>query len=205
MVRGRVSRWCAGGAARGTRPNGGRPPTLWSVTPAHSYERSFWGRRIALTLLLLVALALAGYVGSVVGPHFKGNGGSSAPPTTARDATTTTTSVVPAKVSVVVANGTQEPNAAAHFTQQLQEKGWNLSTPRNTTAAASATAIYYAPSHEAAAAEVASQLDVAATSVQPLTASVPVANASLFDVVVVIGPDLAGSGFPTTTTTVPTT
>ena len=38
-----------------------------------------------------------------------------------------------------------------------------------------------------------------ATAVQPLTAAVPVPNATGSYVVVVIGSDLAGSGFPATT------
>ncbi len=59
-----------------------------------------------------------------------------------------------------------------------------------------------------AAVLVASELGVQMTAVQPLGSAVPVANATGLDVVVVIGSDLAGSGFPATTaptTTVPTT
>jgi hypothetical protein len=102
-----------------------------------------------------------------------------------------------------VVNGTQEPNAGAHFTQQLQQSGWNVSTPQNSTSAATTTTIYYAPSQQPAAALVASELGVPATAVQLLTAAVPVANATGLDIVVVIGPDLAGNGFPATA--VPTT
>ena len=100
-------------------------------------------------------------------------------------------------------NGTQEPNAGAHFTQQLQQQGWSVSVPKNATSAASATTVYYAPSKQPAAALVASELGVPSTAVKPLTAATPVANVAGLDVVVVIGPDLAGNGFPATT--VPTT
>ena len=98
-----------------------------------------------------------------------------------------------------MANGTQEPNAGAHFAQQLQQQGWNVSVPQNTTTAASTTTIYYAPSQQPAATLVASELGVPVSAVQPLTGTVPVANAAGLDVVVVLGPDLAGNGFPATT------
>ena len=100
---------------------------------------------------------------------------------------------------MLVANGTQEPNAAGHFAQQLQQQGWNVSVPKNTTSAASSTTIYYAPSQQQAASLIASELGVPTTAVQSMSAGVPVANPTGLDVVVVIGPDLAGNGFPATT------
>ncbi len=103
-------------------------------------------------------------------------------------------------VKVLVANGTQEPNAAAHFTQQLQQQGWSVGTPGNTTTAVSSTTIYYAPSRQQAAAIIATELGVATTAVQPMSPTVPVPNANGDDVVVVIGSDLAGTGFPSSTT-----
>ena len=104
-----------------------------------------------------------------------------------------------ASVKVLVANGTQEPNAAGHFSQQLQEQGWNTAVPQNTTSAASSTTIYYTPSQQQAALLVASELRVPMTAVQSMSAAVPVANTTGVDVVVVIGSDLAGTGFPATT------
>jgi hypothetical protein len=154
----------------------------------------------------LVALALAGYAGSVVGPHFKT---TSTPPTTSASTLppSTTTSTVPhASVKVLVANGTQQPNAAGHFTQQLQQQGWNVGTPTNSTSAASTTTVYYVPSKQPAAALIASELGVPTTAVQAMSTAVPVPTTTGIDVVVVIGADLAGSGFPATTaTTAPTT
>jgi hypothetical protein len=152
-----------------------------------------------LTLAFLVALALAGYVGSVVGPHFKATSTSTTTPPSGHPLSTTTSTVAHSKVTVLVANGTQEPNAAGHFAQQLQQQGWNVSTPKNTTSAAPSTTIYYAPSQQQAAALIASELGVAMTSVQSLSAGVPVADTTGLDVIVVIGPDLAGNGFPATT------
>jgi hypothetical protein len=102
-------------------------------------------------------------------------------------------------VKVLVANGTQQPNAAGHFTQQLQQQGWNVAVPRNTTSAASSTTIYYAPSQQQAAVVIASELGVPTSAVQAMSTAIPVSNSTGSDVVVVIGSDLAGNGFPATT------
>jgi len=168
------------------------------VGPLHSYPREPQGRRIGIAVALVVALALAGYIGSVVGPHFKGSSSSTTTAPTLPPSTTTST-VAHASVKVLVANGTQEANTAGHFTQLLQQQGWNVGTPTNSTSSASTTTVYYAPSKQQAAALVASAIGAPATAVQPLSATVPVANAAGIDVVVVIGADLAGQGFPATT------
>jgi LytR cell envelope-related transcriptional attenuator len=182
----------------------------------HSYQGgSSWGRRFGIALVLVVALAVAGYVGSVVGPHFKSNAASTSVTTTtsAQQGSTTTTTTPHASVKVLVANGTQESNTAAHFTQILQQQGWNTQTPTNSTAPAATTTVYYAVFWPKSAMQIATELGLPASAVQPLTASVPVANTTGMDVVVVIGSDLAGNGFPATTvptaptptTTAPTT
>jgi hypothetical protein len=172
------------------------------VSPLHAYKQTSWARRIGIAIVCLGALAIAGFVGSVVGPHFKAASTSSTT-TSIHPLSTTTSTVAHSSVKILVANGTQEPNAGGHFAQQLQQQGWNVSVPQNTTSAASTTTIYYAPSQQPAAALVASELAVPITAVQPLSAAVPVANVAGFDIVVVLGPDLAGNGFPATT--VPTT
>ena len=173
------------------------------MSPLHAYRHTSWARRIGIAIACLGALVVAGYVGSVVGPHFKSASTSSTTTTPLHPASTTTSTVAHSTVKILVANGTQEPNAGAHFSQLLQQQGWSVSVPVNTTSAASTTTIYYIPSEQPAAALVASALGVPATAVQPLTASTPVANVAGLDVVVVIGPDLAANGFPATT--VPTT
>ena len=175
------------------------PPKICLVSPIHSYQRTSWGRRIGIAMACLGALALAGFVGSVVGPHFKAASTSPTTTTSTRPPSTTTSTVAHSSVKVLVANGTQEPNTASHFTQQLQQQGWNVAAPQNTTSPASTTTIYYAPSQQQAAALVASELGVPTTAVQSMSAAVPVANATGLDVVVVIGSDLAGNGFPATT------
>jgi LytR cell envelope-related transcriptional attenuator len=169
----------------------------------HSYQGgSSWGRRFGLAVIAVVALAVAGYIGSVVGPHFKSNASSSAATSTtsAHSPSSTTTSTIPhANVKVVVANGTQEANTAAHFSQILQQQGWNVQAATNATSSAATTTIYYAVFWPSSAHQIATELGVPATSVQPLTPSVAVANTAGIEVVVVIGSDLAGSGFPATT------
>jgi LytR cell envelope-related transcriptional attenuator len=137
----------------------------------------------------------------VVGPHFKATSAPRSRSGSTPPASTTPSTLAHAKVTVLVANGTQEPNAAAHFSEQLQQQGWNVAVPTNTTSAAPTTAIYYVPSQQPAAALIASELQVPMTGVQPMSAIVPVPNPTGIDVVVVIGADLAGTGFPAATTT----
>jgi hypothetical protein len=173
------------------------------VSPLHADRQRSWAGYIGITIVCLGALAVAGFIGSVVGPHFKTASTSSTTSTSLHPTSTTTSTVAHSSVKILVANGTQEPNAGAHFAQQLQQQGWSVSVPQNATSAASTTMVYYAPSQQAAAALVASELGVPTTAVQPLTAATPVANTAGLDVVVVLGPDLAGNGFPATT--VPTT
>jgi hypothetical protein len=174
------------------------------VTGLHSYSRDSYppsggGRRFGIVVASVVALAVAGYIGSVLGPHFKSTAAPSTTTTTHPVAAATTSTVAHASVKVVVANGTQMANTAAHFTQQLQLQGWNVGSPQNSTSSATTTAIYYAPNKQPAAALIASEIGAPATAVQPLGASPPVASTTGVDVVVVIGADLAGNGFPATT------
>ncbi len=178
-------------------------PSIYFVSPLHADRQTSWAGYIGITIVCLGALAVAGFIGSVVGPHFKTASTSSTTSTSLHPVSTTTSTVAHSSVKILVANGTQEPNAGAHFAQQLQQQGWSVSVPQNATSAASNTVVYYAPSQQAAAALVASELGVPTTAVQPLTAATPVANVAGLDVVVVLGPDLAGNGFPATT--VPTT
>ncbi len=173
------------------------------MSPLHAYDQPVWGRRLGIAFVSIVALAVAGFIGSVVGPHFKSSSAKPPPTTTTRPTATTTTTIPHGNVRVTVANGTNAPNAAAHFSQILQQQAWNVGAPTNTTASASATTVYFAPGQQEAATLIAQELGVAVSAVQPLTPSTPIANAAGVDVVVVIGPDLAGNGFPATTTTAP--
>jgi len=169
------------------------------VSPLHAYSQTSWARRFGIAIVCLGALAIAGFVGSVVGPHFKTGSTSSTTTTSLHPASTTTSTIAHSSVKILVANGTQEPNAGAHYAQQLKQQGWTVSIPQNATSAASTTTIYYVPSQQPAAALVASELGVPSTAIQPLTTAAPVANVAGLDIVVVLGPDLAGHGYPATT------
>ncbi|HEX3980288.1 MAG TPA: hypothetical protein VHW93_03645, partial [Acidimicrobiales bacterium] len=81
------------------------------MSPEHSYSRDSYppsggGRRLGITVVSVAALALAGFIGSVVGPHFKST--STTTTTVTRPAAATTSTVAHASVTVLVANGTQE-------------------------------------------------------------------------------------------------
>jgi len=106
---------------------------------------------------------------------------------------TTTTTVPRSSVKVQVANGSTTAGVATTITQQLQTLGWDTLPPVNASSTVPASVVYYAANRKPEALEIASELKLAATAVQPLTTSVPVANASGDDVVVVVGPDLAQS------------
>jgi len=154
-------------------------------------------RRLGLftlaALIALIALITAGFVGAVISGNLNNKSSTqTAAMTTSTLLSSTTTTMLHSSIHVLVANGTLTNGAAAHFTQMLQAQGWSTSTPTNTTSQASTSAVYYAPTKQAAAALIASGLGVKASAVQPLTAAAPVVTTTGIDVLVVIGPDLAG-------------
>jgi hypothetical protein len=161
-------------------------------------------RRPGQAVLFLLALVAAGFVGAFLSGHL--TKGPTSPPlttssTAATTATTTTTTIPHASVKVLVANGTQQNGAAAHFTQVLQAQGWSMGTPTNTTAAATSTTVYYAPTEQPQGVEIASELGLKSTVVQPLTITAPVTGTAGIEVIVVIGPDLASQAATVTSTT----
>ena len=106
--------------------------------------------------------------------------------------TKTTTGTVPkSQVSVQVANGTTTSGLAGTFTTKLQLLGWNT-LPRLNGPAETATVIYYHPGFLWAAQEIASELPVAATAAKPIGTATPVPGATGDDIVVILGPDVAG-------------
>jgi LytR cell envelope-related transcriptional attenuator len=158
-------------------------------------------RRFGFALLFQAALVIAGFAGAVIENHLR----EVTPATTTTTPTTApppTTSTVPhASIKVLVANATQQANVAGHFSQVLQEQGWSVSSPVNATASATTTSIYAgpAPNQQNAAMVIATELNLNPSVIKPLSSSVPVSTSTGNDVVVVIGSDLAGSGFPATT------
>ena len=107
---------------------------------------------------------------------------------------TSTTSTIPkSQVKVQVANGTSTAGVATTLTNTLQTAGWSTLPPVNATSSASSSVVYYAANRKWAAEEIANELKLASSAVQPLTTSVPVPGAAGDDVNVLIGPDLASA------------
>jgi len=160
-------------------------------------------RRLGIFAGFLALLVAAGFAGALFSGHLNQNGSPQTVVTTTSSSPSTTTTTLPhASVKVLVANGTQQNGAAAQLTQVLQAQGWSMSTPTNTTAQASSSTVYFAPTRQPEAAIIASEIGVSPSAVQPLTATAPVTGTTGIDVVVVIGPDLARkTGSLTTTTT----
>ena len=124
-------------------------------------------------------------------PTAIGGSGSASTTTTTKPHGPTTT-VPKSQTKVQVANASSTAGAATRVTQQLQTLGWNTLPPVNATSQVPSSQIYYAKGRKTAALEVAAELKVAKSAVAPLTTSVPVPGAAGDDVVVLVGPDLAG-------------
>jgi len=103
---------------------------------------------------------------------------------------TTTTTLPRSSVTVVVANATDANGLAGHYTTVLAGQGWHMETAADASTTVTSSAVYYAAGEQPAAAAIATTLGLQPTTVQPLTAAVPVPGVAGIDVVVVIGADL---------------
>ena len=194
--------------ARGAQPQpprGGGPesPPAWSL-----------GKAIGV---VVVAVALGAYLVALGGgPHSPASAAShaastsaSAKPSTSQPSTSQpttsqppTTSSTPSgasstarpsgTVKVLVANASQTNGVAAYYSGKLAAAGWGTLTPTTATTAEASSAIYYATGQQQDALAIAAALGIPSSSVHPLASSiVPVLSATLADVVVVAGNDLA--------------
>jgi hypothetical protein len=111
--------------------------------------------------------------------------------TTSTTAKSTSTTVPKSQVSVQVANGTTTSGLAGTYTTKLQLLGWNT-LPRVNGPAETTTVIYYHPAFLWAAQEIATEIGVPATAARPLGTATPVPGATGDDIVVILGPDVAG-------------
>jgi hypothetical protein len=165
-----------------------------------------------------VALVVVGVVLGVILFHSVGRAPAGSVPsvaatpgaatsTTAPPASTTTAPPrPPAQVKTLVANGTKTSGAGAKASDTLRKAGYNVLAPTNTTSTAASSAVLFLPGFASEAGAVATALGLAPTTVMPVPTPSPVANLLAANVVVVIGPDLAGQGSlapaaPTTSTT----
>jgi hypothetical protein len=163
--------------------------------------------------LVVVGVALGVILFHTVGRPQAGSVASvAASPAAPAAATTTTTSPAPtttaaarppAEVKTLVANGTKTSGAGAKVSDTLRKAGYNVLAPTNTTTTAASSAVLFLPGFASEAAAVATALGLPPANVMPVPTPSPVANAQIANVVVVIGPDLAGQGAaaPSTSTT----
>jgi len=113
--------------------------------------------------------------------------------TTTTAAGDTSTTLPRNKVPVQVANGTNVSGLARSYTQQLESLNWDA-LPQVNGPKVSATVIYYNPGFLWAAQEVANEIKVSTSAIQPLNGLNPVSGSSGDDVIVILGPDIAIKG-----------
>ncbi len=159
----------------------------------HGGERVNIGRAVVLLVVAVVAGVLLLGVASRPTVVASTTTTTTTVPTHTSSTTTTTTSVVKSGVTVQVANGSSVSGVAGDLTDDLKSLGWNTLAAENTTNGQTlpTTTVYYAAGMEAAAAEIASALQLKPSAVQPLTTSAPVASTAGTDVLVVVGSDIA--------------
>jgi hypothetical protein len=92
-----------------------------------------------------------------------------------------------------VANGTHTTGLARTYTQQLMTFGWDT-LPEVNGSTVSKTIIYYNPGYAWAAKQLANEIKVGASAIQPLNGLSPVKGASGDDVIIILGPDVAIKG-----------
>jgi len=158
----------------------------------------------ALIVLVAFVVTVVLTLGVIHPPTTKSASGSvPVTSTTAGTATHTTTTTAPAtRVPVLVANASGVSGAAATVSSKLQQVGsWNLLPPVNASTTVPTSHVYYVAGQQQAAEAVASTLHLPPSAVAPYTTAAPIATIGTAEVVVVVGPDLAGSSGSSTTTT----
>ena len=148
------------------------------------------------TVLIIVALFIAATFLMLrsSGPVSSSPATSTTSPNGSTTSTTshgpTTTVPTKAQVRVQVANGTLTTGLARAYNQQLLTSGWNALAETNGPRVNS-TVVYYNPGFKWAAQQIANEIHVKSSAVQPLNGQTPVSGASSDDVILVLGPDVA--------------
>jgi hypothetical protein len=112
----------------------------------------------------------------------------------------TTTSVNKASFTVLVANASGTSGAAKRLSDRMAADGYTMAEPTTATAKSDTTMVYFLSGYDAAAADVASYLNVGPPA--PMPDPKPVANLGQAQVLVIEGRDIASSAAtpaPTTT------
>ncbi len=157
---------------------------------------SHYQPRLGVVLTLLVIFVVATFL--VLRPSSSAPTTNSVAPTSTTTApgthATTTTTVRPARsrVRVQVANGTLVTGLAHTYTQKLLVLGWDTLTEINAPHHATRTLVYFGAGYQWAAQRIASEIKVPTSAVVPLGHSSPVPGASGDNVIVILGPDVAG-------------
>jgi hypothetical protein len=127
--------------------------------------------------------------------------------TTTNPAATTTTVATraPQTIKVIVANGTDVQGAAGRVNQELLAAKYNALSPTDASQKVKASAVYFTPGYDREAAVLAQLLQLPPTDVQALPTPLPVKDPHDANIVVVVGPDLAGRVATTATTAASTT
>jgi hypothetical protein len=111
------------------------------------------------------------------------------------DATSTTTTTAapraPSEVKVLVANGSGVNGAAGGATDTLEALGYVTAAPANAERVPS-TIVYFTSGFEAEAAALAEAIGAPQTAVTEMPAVAPVDDLQLSNILVVLGPELAG-------------
>lgn len=117
-----------------------------------------------------------------------GAGGDAADPSTPEP-------VDPSSVRVMVLNGTQVTGLAQKVTDSLSGQGYGMGQPNTFSSVQTleVTMVQYRSGHATEARQVAKDLGLASSTVQPIDSEVSIAAPETADVIVVTGQDLAGS------------
>jgi hypothetical protein len=157
-------------------------------------EGSHYQPSLAVVLVILVLFVGATFVMLRNSGATPVSGTTTTTTTAAPSGPTTTTSLVAkSKVRVQVANGTTITGLARANTQQLMTFGWDTLPEVNGPTTAK-TIIYFNPGYQWAARQIAVELKLSTSAVQPLNGLRPIPGASSDDVIVLLGPDSAIKG-----------
>ena len=115
--------------------------------------------------------------------------------------TTTQPLRAPAAVKVLPANGTSTAGAGTKTGDRLKTAGYNVLAATNTSKPATTSSVEFAPGFEREARVVAQLLGLADSAVQPIPTPAPVPDLLGTNLLVVVGPDLAGRAAPAATAT----
>ena len=188
---------------------------------SHAAGDSSFGRSAGLAVGRAAALLIVNVVLIVVLLNASDSGrrvtaGARSTTTTAKPSTTTTTSRAtttttplraPRDIKVIAANATTVQGAAAKVSEKLRAAGYNVLAPL-TAKRADASAVYFTGDLRREAEEVAKLLELDPSVVAELPeapAPTPVTDVRGADVLVLIGPDLAGRATTSTTRRATTT